>query len=63
MLPFRPDLIEKLLQPLIASATSRLSGSSAPDAPERIVLRNSLWILNRVVKVNMLPSITESSDV
>lgn len=49
--PLRPDLLDQLLNPLVASATSRLASSPpSPSTSDRFVLRNCLWCLNRVVK-------------
>lgn len=45
--------MQRLVDPLVASATSRIASASTPasaTSPDRIVLRNCLWCLNRVVK-------------
>lgn len=42
-------MLEQLVSPLVAAATSRLAAPS-PSSQDRYVLRNCLWCLNRVVK-------------
>ncbi|KAL7414820.1 armadillo-type protein [Mrakia frigida] len=48
-----PDLMQRLVDVLVPSANSRIASAStavSATSPDRIVLRNCLWCLNRVVK-------------